>query len=133
MLRTKAIRTRAAALIERYDIRVAHPGVPASALSGGNQQKVVLAREFSRDPDVIACAYPTWGLDFGATAAIHEELRRRRAGGAAILVASVDLDELLAVCDRIAVMQGGRILGEVAAGSATPAEIGRMMGGVEAA
>jgi simple sugar transport system ATP-binding protein len=133
VLRRRAMTRRAQNLIARYDIRVPGPSVLVSALSGGNQQKVVLARELSRDPDVILCAYPTWGLDFAATAAVHEELRRRRDDGAAVLVASVDLDELLAICDRILVMQGGRIVGELPSHGATAEGIGRLMGGVEAA
>jgi simple sugar transport system ATP-binding protein len=133
VLRRRAMALRAQDLIARYDIRVPSPSVLVSALSGGNQQKVVLARELSRDPHVILCAYPTWGLDFAATAAVHGELRRRRDDGAAVLVASVDLDELLAICDRILVMQGGRIVGELPSRSATAEGIGRLMGGIEAA
>jgi simple sugar transport system ATP-binding protein len=133
VLRRRATTLRAQELIARYDIRVPSPSVLVSALSGGNQQKLVLARELSRDPDVILCAYPTWGLDFAATAAVHGELQRRRDDGAAVLVASVDLDELLAICDRILVMQGGRIVGELPSRSATAEDIGRLMGGVEAA
>ncbi len=133
LLRRRAISRRAQDLVERYDIRVASTSVPVSTLSGGNQQKLVLARELSRDPVVILCAYPTWGLDFAATSAVHAELRRRRSEGAAVLVASVDLDELLAICDRILVMQGGRIVGEVPSSNATAEGIGRLMGGVQAA
>jgi ABC-type uncharacterized transport system ATPase subunit len=133
VLRKKMIRRKAHSLIIEYDIRVPHPDVLVSSLSGGNQQKVVLAREFSRGPNVILCAYATWGLDFSAAASVYEELRRRRAAGAAILMASVDLDELLAICDRILVMQGGRVVGEVASASATAEQIGRLMGGIEAA
>ncbi|MCU1614569.1 MAG: hypothetical protein JWO98_2109 [Frankiales bacterium] len=133
LLRKREMTRRAQELIARYDIRVGGPAALVSTLSGGNQQKVVLARELSRDPEVILCAYPTWGLDFAATSAVHAELRRRRAEGAAVLVASVDLDELLAICDRILVMQGGRIVGEVSSSNATAEGIGRLMGGVEAA
>ena len=130
VLRPKAIRRHAEQMIRRFDIRVPGPDVLISALSGGNQQKVVLARELSRDPSVVLCCYPTWGLDFAAAQSVHDELRRYRDRGAAVAVASVDLDELLEVSDRIVVMQGGRVTGELKAVEATPERIGLLMGGV---
>lgn len=128
MLRPGTIGAHARGLIERFDVRVPSDSVAASTLSGGNQQKVVLARELSRDPSVILFCYPTWGLDFSAAAAIHREIIERRNRGAAVVLASSDLQELLALSDRILVMQGGRIAGEVTS-TATPEDIGRLMGG----
>jgi len=129
ILQSGNILQRANRLIERFDIRVPHPGVLAEALSGGNQQRLILARELARDPDVILCCYPTRGLDFAACAAVHAELGRSRHKGAAIIVVSMDLAELLDLSDRIVVMQGGRIIGETPADEAYTAEIGMMMGG----
>jgi simple sugar transport system ATP-binding protein len=97
-------------LMRRFDIRAQSPATPISALSGGNQQKVVLARELGLiDPDLIIAANPVRGLDIAATHFVHEQLRARRAAGAAILLISSDLDELLALCDRIGVLYGGRL------------------------
>jgi simple sugar transport system ATP-binding protein len=103
--------------------------VPVATLSGGNQQKVVIARELWRQPSVVLACYPTWGLDFAAMAAVHQELRRQRNAGAAVLLASMDLDELLSVADRVVVMQGGRVAGELSADAAGAQEIGLLMGG----
>jgi ABC-type uncharacterized transport system ATPase subunit len=128
-LRRRAIRRHAQELIASFDVRVPSPDVPVSTLSGGNQQKVVVARELSRRPSVVLSCYPTWGLDFAAANAVHRELVRQRNEGAAVVVASMDLDELLGVADRIAVMQGGRVTGEVAARETTPERIGVLMGG----
>jgi len=124
-----ALAAHAEDLIERFGVRTPSPDAPVSTLSGGNQQKVVIARELSREPSVVLACYPTWGLDFAATAAVHAELARQRSAGAAVLLASMDLDELLGIADRILVMQGGRIGGEVAAGATSAEEIGLLMGG----
>ena len=132
VLRRRAMRRHAARLIERFDMRVPGPDVLVSSLSGGNQQKVIVARELSREPVVVLTCYPTWGLDFAAATAVHGELMQRRNQGAAVVLASMDLDELLSVADRIVVMQGGRISGEVSAAEATPEQIGLLMGGAAA-
>jgi ribose transport system ATP-binding protein len=129
VLRRGAVRDHALELIERFGVRTSGPSVPVSTLSGGNQQKVVIARELWRQPSVVLSCYPTWGLDFAATAAVHEELRRQRDAGAAVLLASMDLDELLSVADRILVMQGGRVVGAVDADADGAEEIGLLMGG----
>jgi len=107
------------------------PGPSASArqLSGGNLQKVVLAREFSGHPRVLVIAAPTRGLDVGAIETVHGHLRDAAAAGVAILLISEDLDELMTLSDRIAVMYEGRIVGEVAAAQAVVEEIGLMMAG----
>jgi ABC-type uncharacterized transport system ATPase subunit len=120
---------RAKALIARFNIAVSSPHASVGTLSGGNQQKVILARELSRAPAVILCCYPTRGLDFAACSAVHAELRRCRGRNAGVVVVSMDLDELLDLADRILVMQGGRVTGEISAVGASAAEIGVMMGG----
>jgi general nucleoside transport system ATP-binding protein len=100
-------------LIGRYDVRPPEAAAPAAALSGGNQQKVVVGRELLRKPSVILCAQPTRGVDVGAIERIHEELLAARAAGCAILLFSAELDELIALADRIAVMFRGRLVGIV--------------------
>jgi simple sugar transport system ATP-binding protein len=127
-----AVRRHAVELIETYDIRVPGPDTLVGALSGGNQQKVVVARECSRDPQVTVACYPTQGLDFSAMEFVWSQLRQRRAQGAAVVVASSDLDELLDLADRIVVLHAGRIAGEVRAEDATAEQLGLMMGGAEA-
>ncbi len=118
-------------LIERFDI--ATPGVHTrvGALSGGNTQKVILAREISTRPDLLVAVHPTRGLDVGATEAVHKLLLEQREQGAAILLISEDLDELLAISDRIAVIFDGRIVGEMPAENADMEKIGLMMAGTK--
>ncbi len=115
ILRSRVVAQRAQDLSDRFDIRGGGTSVPIATLSGGNQQKTVLARELDRDPKIVLCCYPTRGLDFAAASAVHEHLRRICDSGAGVIIASLDLDELFAVCDRIVVMQGGRIQGELPA------------------
>jgi ABC-type uncharacterized transport system ATPase subunit len=123
-----AIRTHAEAMIGRFDIR-ARPGDPVATLSGGNMQKVLLARALSRRPRVLVVAQPTRGLDIGAYRYVHSQLRELRDDGAGVLLISEDLDELHALCDRIAVLFRGRIVGELAAAEATSERLGVMMTG----
>ncbi len=94
--------------IETYDIRPADASLPARALSGGNQQKIVIAREMGREFQVLLAAQPTRGVDVGAIEFIHTRLREARDAGKAVLLVSADLAEILALSDRIAVMYGGR-------------------------
>jgi simple sugar transport system ATP-binding protein len=108
------------------------PDVDAGALSGGNQQKVVVARECSRQPLVTVACYPTQGLEFSGMEFVWGQLRARRADGAAVILASVDLDELLELSDRILVLHDGRLVGETDADTATPEQLGLMMGGAQA-
>jgi simple sugar transport system ATP-binding protein len=129
LLRRRRVRRRAAGLIERYRIDTTGPDAPARQLSGGNLQKVVLAREFSEEPVVLVAASPTRGLDVGAIETVHAYLRRAAADGMAILLISEDLDEILALADRVAVMYEGRIVGEVPAEGASVEEIGLLMAG----
>jgi simple sugar transport system ATP-binding protein len=129
MLRLRTIRELAARLIERYDVRGGGPELPARRLSGGNLQKVVLAREFEGEPRVLVVASPTRGLDVSAIETVHGYLRDAAADGVGVLLISEDLDEILALADRIAVMYEGAIVGEVAADEATVEELGLMMAG----
>jgi simple sugar transport system ATP-binding protein len=102
----------------------------AKSLSGGNIQKVVLAREISRQPRAIVAAQPTRGLDIGATEYVREQLLAQRRSGTAVLLISEDLDEILTLSDRIAVIFEGQIMGIVPAETATPAQLGLLMAGV---
>jgi general nucleoside transport system ATP-binding protein len=124
----RRIRAHAADLIERYSIR-ARPDDRLGTLSGGNVQKVLLARVLSRDPRVLVVSQPTRGLDVGATEYVRSELLARRAAGSAILLVSEDLDELLALADRLIVLYEGRIVGEMLATSADPEHLGLLMAG----
>ncbi len=126
----RRIRDRAVELIRRYDVRAAGPAVPARLLSGGNLQKVVLAREFSGKPKALVVAAPTRGLDVGAIETVHGYLREAAADGVAVLLISEDLDEILTLADRILVMYEGAIVGEVDARAANVDEIGLLMAGV---
>jgi simple sugar transport system ATP-binding protein len=128
-LRLRAIRDRAVELIRRYDVKAQGPATPARQLSGGNLQKVVLAREFSADPRLLVVASPTRGLDVGAIATVHEYLRDAAERGVGVLLISEDLDEILTLADRLCVMYEGEVVGEVDAERATVQEIGLLMAG----
>ena len=108
-LRRGAIRARAAQAIAAYDVRCPGPDAAIRALSGGNMQKVVLARVLEREPRLVLAHQPTRGLDIGATADVHRRLLAARGRGAAVLLISEDLDELFALCDRIAVVHAGHL------------------------
>ena len=118
-------------LINRFKVKTPSRETPAKSLSGGNIQKVVLARELSRKPRVLIAAQPTRGLDIGATEYVHAQLLEQRQAGIAILLISEDLDEVLALSDRIAVIFAGRIMGVLDADDATPERLGLLMAGVE--
>ena len=105
------------------------PTCPTRQLSGGNLQKVVLAREFHGDPRALVVASPTRGLDVAAIETVHRYLREAAVRGVGILLISEDLDEIRALADRIAVMYEGRIVGQLDAGEATVEEIGLLMAG----
>jgi simple sugar transport system ATP-binding protein len=119
-------------LIDEYNVKTPSRDTLVKSLSGGNIQKLVLARELSREPRVIIAAQPTRGLDIGATEYVHQQLLRQRAGGAATLLISEDLDEILALSDRIAVIYEGEIMGILEAGEATADHLGLLMAGVQA-
>jgi simple sugar transport system ATP-binding protein len=133
LLRLRSIREHAAHLIHRYDVRGGVPELPARQLSGGNLQKVVLAREFHGDPRVLVAASPTRGLDVAAIETVHGYLREAASRGVGVLLISEDLDEILALADRVAVIYEGAIVGEVDAGTTSVDEIGLLMAGGEAA
>lgn len=116
--------------IEKFDVRPPNPHLKASGFSGGNQQKLVLAREMEQDPDVLLVGQPTRGVDIGAIEFIHKQLIQMRDAGKAILVVSVEIDEVMSLSDRIAVMFDGRIVGEVDAKEATEQKLGLMMAGI---
>jgi simple sugar transport system ATP-binding protein len=124
-----AIAENARRQIERYDIRPADAAAPARALSGGNQQKIVVAREMARDFSVLVAAQPTRGVDVGAIEFIHTQLRDARAAGKAVLLISADLAEVLALSDRIAVMYGGRFAAVLPRAQASKEVLGAYMTG----
>jgi len=121
----------AASRIKTFDIRPPDESLPSRALSGGNQQKVVIAREMSRDFTVLIAAQPTRGVDVGAIEFIHDQLRRARADGKAILLVSADLVEILALSDRVAVMYGGRIVVTLSGHEASAELLGPYMTGAQ--
>ena len=118
--------------MESFDVRPADPRRITATLSGGNQQKLVLAREIERDPLVLVVGQPTRGVDIGAVEFIHRRLVALRDAGKAILLVSVELDEIMGLSDRILVMFGGAIVGEVPAERATEQELGLLMAGAGA-
>ena len=116
-------------LIREFDVRGGGPATPAGSLSGGNQQKVILAREIDRDPRVLIAAQPTRGLDVGAIEVVHARLIEERNEGRGILLVSLELDEILSLSDRILVLFEGEIVGEYPP-SVTEEELGiAMIGG----
>jgi len=122
------VRAHAEELIERFDIR-ARPDDSVATLSGGNVQKVLLARVLSRDPRLLVVSQPTRGLDVGATEYVRSQLLAARQRGAAVLLVSEDLDELLALADRLVVLYEGRIVGQMAAAEADVEHMGMLMAG----
>jgi len=129
----RRLAAHAAPLLERYDVRPAAPAAPARSLSGGNQQKLVIARELSRGARVILAAHPTRGVDVGAVARIWSELRAARRAGAAILLVSADLAELFALADRLLVLYRGRISALLDPQRTTSAQVGEFMTGAAVA
>ena len=118
-------------LIGAFQVKTPSRDTPAKSLSGGNIQKVVLAREISREPRVLIAAQPTRGLDIGATEYVHRRLLEQREQGTAILLISEDLDEIFALSDRIAVIYEGQIMGVVPCDQARPEQLGLLMAGVK--
>ncbi|HNS50971.1 MAG TPA: ABC transporter ATP-binding protein [Anaerolineae bacterium] len=116
-------------LVEEFDVRTPSSALPAQNLSGGNQQKVIVARELSRPIKLLVAAQPTRGLDVGSIEYIHRRLIQKRDEGCAVLLVSAELDEIMAVSDRISVMYEGHIVGTVDADKATREELGLLMAG----
>lgn len=129
LLNSQKVRSYARQLIEEFDVRTPNEEVEAKALSGGNQQKVIIAREISRDPDLLIAAQPTRGVDVGAIEFIHKRIVEERDAGKAVLLVSLELDEILSLSDRIAVIYEGQIVGIMDAKDATEEELGLMMAG----
>ncbi|MBT9384705.1 ABC transporter ATP-binding protein [Pseudooceanicola sp. CBS1P-1] len=130
LMDNKAIRAEAAAKMDRFDVRPPDPDLKAKNFSGGNQQKVVLAREIERNPDLLLVGQPTRGVDIGAIEFIHQEIVRLRDAGKAILLVSVELDEIMSLSDRIAVMFDGKIMGERLPAQTNERELGLLMAGI---
>lgn len=131
LLQKKAIQEKAKSLQEFYDIRAASLEVPAGALSGGNQQKIIVGRILEQDPKLLVAVHPTRGLDIGATEFVHKCLLKARAEGCAILLVSTELDEILELSDQIAVIYEGECMGVVRDRDATKEGIGLLMAGVK--
>ncbi len=125
----KAVAEKAARLIRDFDVRPPNPALPARALSGGNQQKLIIGREFDLKPKLLLVSQPTRGVDIGAIEFIHRKLVELRDAGAAILLVSAELEEVLSLADRALVMYQGRIVGEVDPQRVDQEEIGLMMTG----
>src|SRR5947199_2109774 len=117
-------------LLGEYSAAAPGRSTKARLLSGGNQQKLLLARELSGQPRLLVAVHPTRGVDIGATESIHKLLLEQRVRGAAVLLISEDLDELLALSDRIAVLYAGQVMGTVEAENADIEHLGLMMAGV---
>lgn len=130
MLEVGRARARAVELVQRFDIRCANVDQRVGELSGGNQQKLVIARELSARPKVVVAAQPTRGLDVGAAMAVHGALGELRAKGAAVLLISADLDEISLLADRVAVLYRGRIIGWASPGDRD--RVGQLMAGIAA-
>ncbi|SBW07441.1 Uncharacterized ABC transporter ATP-binding protein YufO [uncultured Alphaproteobacteria bacterium] len=130
LIRFSRARSFAEKVIDTFHVAATGPGAAARSLSGGNLQKFIVGREILQKPRLLIVAQPTWGVDAGAAAAIHRDLIALAEGGAAVLVVSQDLDELFAICDRIAVMSHGRLSPAQAARSTSVEQIGMLMGGV---
>jgi ABC-type uncharacterized transport system ATPase subunit len=132
-IRTARARAFAGRVVERFRVVAAGVDHAASSLSGGNLQKVIVGREVLQEPTVLIASQPTWGVDAGAAAAIHQALFDLARRGAAVVVLSQDLDEILTLTDRMAVINGGRLSAPLVTGEAGVEEIGLLMGGLHGA
>jgi simple sugar transport system ATP-binding protein len=126
----QAARGLTAEILKDYDVRPPEADQPAGAFSGGNQQKLIVGREISKIPALLVVAHPTRGVDLGASRLIHEKILKAKAAGAAVLLISADLDEIMALSDRIAVLCAGRVVGECARADAKIEKLGLWMAGV---
>ena len=132
LLNVAAIREHAKRVMEQFDVRSGQgPAASARSLSGGNQQKTIVGREIDHDPDLLIAVQPTRGLDVGAIEYIHKRIVEQRDNGKAVLLVSLELDEILNLSDRIAVINGGEIIDIVDAGKVSENELGLMMAGVK--
>jgi simple sugar transport system ATP-binding protein len=126
-LDNEAIRGRAEEIISAFDVRPANATLPARALSGGNQQKLIIGREFKVEPKLLLVSQPTRGVDIGAIEFIHRKLVALRDAGCAVLLVSAELEEVTSLSDRLLIIHEGRIVGEVDPKVATVEEIGLLM------
>jgi len=132
-MRHAAMRDATRAMMQRFDVRPPDPDLGSAAFSGGNQQKLVLARELSQAPRVLLVGQPTRGVDIGAIEFIHSQMRALRDAGCALLLLSSELDEILALADRVLVMHQGRISGELDIDDCSEARLGLLMAGESSA
>ena len=130
MMDNAGIVEKTTAAMERFDVRPPIPSLPAQSFSGGNQQKIVLAREIERNPDLLLVGQPTRGVDIGAIEFIHKRIVELRDAGKAVLLVSVELDEIMSLSDRIAVMFDGQIMGERLPAETNERELGLLMAGI---
>ena len=121
----------AKSLIQKFDVRTPSAQTPVGSLSGGNQQKMIIAREISRPIQLMIAAQPTRGIDVGSIEFIHQQIVAKRDEGIAVLLVSSELDEIMALSDRIVVMYRGSIFGEVSSKDATRQKLGLLMAGVQ--
>ena len=133
VLQEKVILETANRLIKEFDIRTPNAQVDASSLSGGNQQKVIIAREFSRPIKFLVASQPTRGLDVGSIEYIHQRIVEKRDQGCAVLLVSTELDEVMGLADRIAVMYRGKVIAILPASEATKEGVGLLMAGIQPA
>ena len=127
LLQLSTIRRACRKLMDGFDVRPTNPDLKSASFSGGNQQKLILAREIEKAPEVLLVGQPTRGVDIGAIELIHERLVAMRDAGCAVLLVSVELDEIMALSDRIIVMYEGRIVGEITGHDADKTTLGLMM------
>jgi simple sugar transport system ATP-binding protein len=130
LLEQDVITEHAEKLVKAFDVRTPDIETKARSLSGGNQQKAIIAREIDKNPDLLIAAQPTRGLDVGAIEFVHQQLIKQRDEGKAVLLISFELDEIINVADRIAVIYGGKIIGEVYPKDTNDQELGLMMAGL---
>ena len=131
-LKRKAIREYANRLIEQYDVRSGQgPVTVARSMSGGNQQKAIIAREIDKDPELLIAVQPTRGLDVGAIEYIHKQIVAQRDAGKAVLLVSLELDEVMSLSDRILVIYEGEIVGELDPKTTTAEEMDLYMAGAK--
>jgi simple sugar transport system ATP-binding protein len=130
LMRNRLIRDHAQEQIDLFDVRPPNPNLSAKNFSGGNQQKIVVAREIERNPDILLIGQPTRGVDIGAIEFIHKQIIALRDEGKAILLVSVELDEIMSLSDRIVVMFDGHVMGERLPNQTDETELGLLMAGV---
>ena len=130
LMNNKAIKEDTVRKIEKFDVRPPDPNLAAKNFSGGNQQKIVVAREIERNPDLLLVGQPTRGVDIGAIEFIHQQIVALRDQGKAVLLVSVELDEILSLSDRVAVMFDGQVMGERLASETNETELGLLMAGI---